>query len=104
MTSRPPSATDPGCRPPRPRRRPGVSLAVLAGVCRVFAVLFFQVVRPLALPLFLAAVFAVMGKWLVLLFVLSMVPMVGPSIVWLPLSAWMLYQRQYVAGTVLVAF
>jgi predicted PurR-regulated permease PerM len=49
------------CRPPRPRRRPGVSLAVLAGVCAAFAVLFFQVVRPLALPLFLAAVLAVLG-------------------------------------------
>ena len=43
------------------RRRPGVSLAVLAGVCVAFAVLFFQVVRPLALPLFLAAVFAILA-------------------------------------------
>jgi predicted PurR-regulated permease PerM len=48
-----------------------------------------------------------LGKWLVPLFVLafalSMIPMVGPSLVWLPLAAWMLYERQYAAGLILAA-
>src|SRR5512144_2326539 len=43
------------------RVRQAVSLAVLAGVCLAFAALFYQVVRPLALPLFLAAVFAMLA-------------------------------------------
>ena len=38
-----------------------ISLAILAGVSVAFAVLLFQVLRPFALPLFLAAVFAVMA-------------------------------------------
>jgi predicted PurR-regulated permease PerM len=48
-----------------------------------------------------------LGKWLVPLFflalVLSMIPMVGPSLVWAPLAAWMLYERQYAAGLILAA-
>jgi predicted PurR-regulated permease PerM len=59
MTSKSPSASDSGQQPSR--RRPRASLAVLAGICIAFAALFFQVVRPLALPLFLAAVLAVLA-------------------------------------------
>ena len=62
MTSSPPSPTEPGHLASERRRRPGVSLAVLAGVWVAFAVLFLQVVRPLALPLFLAAVFAILAR------------------------------------------
>jgi hypothetical protein len=47
--------------PASERRRSAVSLAVLAAASLTFAVLFFQVVRPFALPLFLAAVFAIMA-------------------------------------------
>ncbi len=61
MASNPPSPTEPGHLASERSRRPVVSLAVLAGVCVAFAVLFFQVVRPLALPLFLAAVFAILA-------------------------------------------
>ena len=43
------------------RARHVVSLAVLAVVCLAFAAFFYQVVRPLALPLFLAAVFAMLA-------------------------------------------
>jgi len=68
MASSSPSPTEPGRPASVRRRRPGVSLGVLAGVCVAFAVLFLQVVRPLALPLFLAAVFALLAfplhEWL----------------------------------------
>lgn len=47
--------------PASERRRSAVSLAVLTGVSISFAVLFFEVVRPFTLPLFLAAVFAVLA-------------------------------------------
>ncbi len=57
-----------GRRSSRRRLRPRGSLVVLAGVCIAFAILFFQVVRPLALPLFLAAVLALLAfpfhQWL----------------------------------------
>src|SRR5262245_53921990 len=43
------------------RRHAAISLAVLAGASVTIAVLFFQVIRPFALPLFLAAVFAIMA-------------------------------------------
>lgn len=46
---------------PERRRRAAVSLTVLVGVSLAFAMLFFQVIRPFALPLFLAAVVAVMA-------------------------------------------
>ena len=39
-----------------------ISLAILAIVSLAFAVLFFQVISPFALPLFLAVVFAVMAS------------------------------------------
>ncbi len=45
-------------------------------------------------------------RWLVLLvlllFVGAMVPMFGAPIVWLPLAAWLLYEGQYLAGTLLI--
>lgn len=62
MTSGSPSTTGPGPGSSGRPRRPRASLAVLAGVCIAFAALFFQVVRPLALPLFLAAVLAVLAS------------------------------------------
>ena len=61
MASSPPPLTEPGRSGPEKRRHPGIALAVLAGVWVAFAVLFFHVVRPLALPLFLAAVFAILA-------------------------------------------
>ena len=57
--------TSPPTKSPRAalgnRVRQTVSLAVLAGVCLALAALFYQVVRPLALPLFLAAAFAMLA-------------------------------------------
>jgi predicted PurR-regulated permease PerM len=43
------------------RVRKIVSLAVLAGVCLAFAAVFYQLIRPMTLPLFLAAVFAMLA-------------------------------------------
>lgn len=43
------------------RSRQAISLLILAGVCLAFAVLFYQVIRPLFLPLFLGAVFALLA-------------------------------------------
>jgi predicted PurR-regulated permease PerM len=59
MASSRPPLTEPGQSGSEQRRHPGVALAVLAGVWAAFAVSFFHVVRPLALPLFLTAVFAI---------------------------------------------
>jgi predicted PurR-regulated permease PerM len=43
-----------------------------------------------------------LARWMVLLILLSficaMIPMLGAPVVWLPLSAWLIYQQQYVAG------
>jgi predicted PurR-regulated permease PerM len=61
MASSPPSPTKSPRSTLGSRARQTVSLAVLAGVCLAFAALFYQVVRPLALPLFLAAVFAMLA-------------------------------------------
>lgn len=43
------------------RSRQTISLMILAGVSLTFAVLFYQVVKPLFLPLFLGAVFALLA-------------------------------------------
>lgn len=57
------SSDRPPLTSPKPQRpRHVVSFLVLAGVCLTFAVLFFQVIRPLVLPLFLGAVVALLGQ------------------------------------------
>ncbi|CAN5890674.1 AI-2E family transporter [soil metagenome] len=51
------------------RSRQTISLMVLVGVILAFAVLFYQVIRPMFLPLFLGAIFALLAtpfqRWLV---------------------------------------
>jgi predicted PurR-regulated permease PerM len=59
--NRPPLPPETSGSAPERRRRAAVSLMVLAGVSLAFAVLFYQVMRPFALPLFLAAAFAVLA-------------------------------------------
>lgn len=53
------STTGPG--ESHPRQTPPIPFLVLVGVVIAFVVLFYQVIRPLALPLFLAAVIALLA-------------------------------------------
>ncbi|QDV32599.1 AI-2E family transporter [Tautonia plasticadhaerens] len=53
--------SSPNPRGGSPRRTPPIPFLVLAGVVVAVTILFYQVIRPLALPLFLAAVIALLA-------------------------------------------